>query len=285
MVLDIVNAKIVPEGATEAIFSLGPEDSFQKGILSLTIVIVLLFFVIGLNSCCKMMCSCSCAQKLYGFLKAKLVFNSILRASLQAFFATFTSLVLLFKNVDTSTTSGTIDLTLAIILLMVCVGFTVFSLQFLRNNFDDLHLDTFRNRFGSLYLNVNTEDTNATRFTFFFLLRRILFVGVIMLCSFSIVLQVMIADVMSTLLLAFYLSVLPMRGVMNNLTEIVNEASVLASIMYMFVFTDYVPDPVVRYAFGYNFLYFVGGVIALNLLTFIFTIVNAIVLKFRAHFT
>lgn len=132
---------------------------------------------------------------------------------------------------------------------------------------------------------MNTGDKKAINFTFLFLLRRILLVGVFMLCGFSIVLQVMIADIMSTLLLAFYLSVMPMKGVMNNFIEVVNEASVLASIMYMFVFTDYVPDPVVRYAFGYNFLYFVGGVIALNLLTFIFTIVNAIVLKFRAHFT
>lgn len=108
---------------------------------------------------------------------------------------------------------------------------------------------------------MNTGDKKAINFTFLFLLRRILLVGVFMLCGFSIVLQVMIADIMSTLLLAFYLSVMPMKGVMNNFIEVVNEASVLASIMYMFVFTDYVPDPVVRYAFGYNFLYFVGGVI------------------------
>ena len=136
MVLDIVNAKIVPEGAIEAIFSWGPEDSFQKGILSLTIVIVILLLLIGLNSFCKMMCSCSCAQKVYDLIKAKLVYNSILRASLQAFFATFTSLVLLFKNVDISTNSGTIDLTLAIFLLILCVGLTVFSLKFLRQNID-----------------------------------------------------------------------------------------------------------------------------------------------------
>ena len=190
-------------------------------------------------------------------------------------------MVLSLKAADTSTTGGTIDLILAILILSYCLGLTIFAYRLLKKKFAKLPEATFRSKFGSLYLNVNTHDRKAVHFTFFFLLRRMLFVGAITLFNFSIVFQVMSLDILSTCLLAFYVSVMPMQGVMNNLMEVMNELSVLASIIYMFVFTDYVPDPVLRYSFGYDFLFFVGGIIALNLLAFIFTIISTIILKVK----
>lgn len=146
-------------------------------------------------------------------------------------------------------------------------------------------MPTFRSRFGSFYTNVNTYDKRAILFTFYFLLRRMLFVANLTFCDFSIVLQVFCADTLSTCILGFYLSVRPMNGLLTNLTEIVNEIAVLSSVQLMFVFTDYVGDPVQRYAFGYYFMYYVGAVICINLMAFVISAINSAILAVRRFFT
>lgn len=76
------------------------------------------------------------------------------------------------------------------------------------------------------------------------------------------------------MIIAFYLSVWPMMGAIYNAIHIVNEMVVLIAIWTMFHFTLYVDDAEVRYEFGWNFLYFVGADVAINVL-FLFYFVGS----------
>ena len=95
-------------------------------------------------------------------------------------------------------------------------------------------------KYDSVYQNVDYYKKSALAYTSYFLARRFTFAAIIVLCGASIVLQVFIADIMSTLLLIFFLSVRPMNDSVNNAVQIFNESAVLISIWLMFHWTQYV---------------------------------------------
>ena len=114
--------------------------------------------------------------------------------------------------------------------------------------------------------------------------RRFFFAWVIVYCGSSIVLQVALVEFLSTILLAYYLSVRPMVDRVNNFTQVFNEIVVLLCQWLMFHFTDFVTDPIVRYELGWYLLYLVATNVAVNLLVLIYVISNKIYLAARNYF-
>lgn len=55
----------------------------------------------------------------------------------------------------------------------------------------------------------------------------------------------------------FILTVRPMEDNVSNQTLVFNEVVISMLCINLFMFTDYVPDPVVRYEIGWIFAYFV----------------------------
>ena len=53
----------------------------------------------------------------------------------------------------------------------------------------------------------------------------------------------MCIDAMSMMLLSYYISVKPMKDGINNFIQIFNEVAVLVFEVSLFLFTNYVPDP------------------------------------------
>ena len=80
-----------------------------------------------------------------------------------------------------------------------------------------------------------------------FILRRFCFAYVIGQVTSDIVTQVMCIDTMSMMLLCYYISVKPMKDGINNFIQIFNEVAVLVAEVSLFLFTNYVPDPLQRY--------------------------------------
>lgn len=112
--------------------------------------------------------------------------------------------------------------------------------------------------------------------TSFFLLRRLLFAALIVFCGPSLVLQVFIADILSTLLLIFFISVKPMVDQWSNLMQIMNELVVLTCVWMMFVFSNYVPSAEVRYELAYFFLYLIAADVVLNVLYLVYSITTKV---------
>ena len=84
-------------------------------------------------------------------------------------------------------------------------------------------------------------------------------------------------DALSTALLAYYLLSMPMKDLLNNWIQIFNEIIILICTWSLFLFTNYVPDPVLRYEFGQYFLYFIGFNLAVNILVFMWTILSSLI--------
>ena len=91
-------------------------------------------------------------------------------------------------------------------------------------------------------------------------------------------------DVISTLLLSYFISVLPMVDTVNNVIQISNESVVLVCQWLMFLFTDYVRDPRQRNDFAWYYLYFIFADVVANVAFLIFTLVKKVYQAIRRIF-
>ena len=110
------------------------------------------------------------------------------------------------------------------------------------------------------------------------------FSALIVFSTHSIVLQILLADILSTLLLVFFARVRPMVNPLNNAIQIINELVVLVSVWLMFHFTEFVARPETRYDLAFYFLYFVAADIALNVSILIFTILRKICIVIKRKY-
>ena len=83
----------------------------------------------------------------------------------------------------------------------------------------------------------------------------------------------MVIDTLSTFLLAYYISERPMKDAINNFIQIFNEVVVLLCTWLLFLFTNYVPDPVLRYDYGRKYTYLIGFNFGVNLLVLVSVLV------------
>ena len=256
----------------------------SKIFLILAIVLLFLLLISLLVFCRKKVYPkcCSCFKKLVITVQAKLMFNSVLRALIQTYLANSLAVMLSFKSTDFESTKGVTDFIVACLLIIVLLAYPLWIFRFLRKRKQELSDPEMRKKFDSVYQNVDVDKTNALQHTSYFLWRRILFAAIIVYGYSSIVLQVLIADILSTLLLAFYLAVRPMVDGLNNSVQFLNELVVLVSIWLMFWFTFYVPGPETRYDLAWYFLYVIGADIAINVLTLLFIVSRKIIHAVRA---
>ena len=261
------------------------QDSLFLKVFQLFAALTLLAILIGLILVCRKYVlpkCCSIIQKLVSIISNKLMFNSILRAIMQTFLATSIAMWISLQQTDVSTTQGVTDLLIALAILCFTIVAPYLSLKLLRKKFERLREPTFKARFDSLYQNLDYYKPKALPQTSLFLIRRLLFALVIVFLGGSIVLQILVADALSTLLLAFYLSVWPMVGLIHNAIQIVNEIVVLVALWLMFHFTMFIEDPQMRYNLGWRFLYFIGADVALNILFLFYFVGGKIYFAIRA---
>ena len=127
-------------------------------------------------------------------------------------------------------------------------------------------------RYDSLYQNVDYYKYHALANTSIFAARRLLFTFIIVFCQYSIVLQILLADLLCTLLLIYYTTVVPMTNTFNNCIQVFNEAAVLILIWLLLHQTEYIGDVQTRIDWGWRWLYFVSGIIALNIIFVIYVV-------------
>jgi len=126
--------------------------------------------------------------------------------------------------------------------------FPYYTWKFLFVNMKDLRSTVMREKYDSLYQNIEVlKGPIAFSFSLVFCYRRLIFAYVIAMVSQTIVFQVFIIDFLSMLLLSYYICIRPMTDVLNNFIHIFNEFIVLFAIQMLFLFTLYVEDPTIRY--------------------------------------
>ena len=133
-------------------------------------------------------------------------------------------------------------------------------------------MENFEKRYGALYINLDKDKLTAIVFTFVFLIRRLAFAYTICFVDKNITFQILVLDFLSTILLSYYICAKPMQDAINNFVHIFNEVIILVCAWSLFLFTDYVPDPLQRHSFGYYYLTFIAINFLVNLCVLILTL-------------
>ena len=111
------------------------------------------------------------------------------------------------------------------------------------------------------------------------MVRRLLFAYTICHMDRDITVQIMILDFLSTFLLGYYLCCKPMVDGVNNFIQPFNECIILLCQWYLFLFTDYVPDPKLRHEFGQGFIYLIGTNFGVNGIILLYTLISSSIKK------
>ena len=74
-----------------------------------------------------------------------------------------------------------------------------------------------------------------------------------------------------------------MESRLHNVIQLFNEILVLLCVWLMFLFTDYVPDPVTRYDLAWKLIYLVAFAIGVNLLLLVIMIAKDITRAYKVH--
>ena len=82
-------------------------------------------------------------------------------------------------------------------------------------------------------------------------------------------------------MLSYYLANKPMNDKANNFIQVFNEIVILLATWYMFLFTEYVSDPVIRYDFGEWFKYLLIFNVGINVCVLIWTLLAQIAFKIK----
>ena len=212
------------------------------------------------------------------------MFNSILRALMQTYLLNSIAMWRSFKETNFDSSEKIVDFILAILFLAAYIAFPICTYKFLKKNNEKLPDPKFKVKYDSIYQNVDYHKERALPSTTLFLGRRIIFAFVIIFCGVSIVLQVFLADILCTLLLAYYFTVMPLISGLANAVQIFNECVVITAIWFIFNFTNFVADPLERYQLGWYFLYFIAFNVIVNVAVLIYTIGKKIYIAARSYF-
>ena len=219
-------------------------------LLALTVFILAIAFIFLCKYTILPRC-CGCFKNLMVKLERKLFWNSLLRAFLEMYLSTSIFFFHAMGNIDTNENEGRIEYLTWLATGCFLFAFPYVTFRILFTRWTTIHKSEVRERYDSLYQNVDVfKGPIAFSFSFYFCLRRLAFAFVIGQVYRTIVFQIYLADLTSTLMLMYFICFLPMEDRINNAIQIINEVVVLACIQSMFLFTNYVESPEVRHAMG-----------------------------------
>lgn len=219
--VQIVEKSTINEAIVEPVFGSSEDSEDGSMIVQLfqtvaAIIVVLLLILLLLFCRKKILPKCpSAIQNLVKMIEGKLMFNSIIRALMQTYLQNCLIMWTTIAAFESSTTQKKVETFVALALLAFSVALPIWSQKFLKRHKDDVQTTAFKQKYDSLYQNVNYHDLRALAYTSFFLGRRLFFAFVICVGP-HLVLQIALIDLASTVLLNYFTSILPMVDKVNN---------------------------------------------------------------------
>ena len=227
----------------------------------------------------------SCYKTVLTLIERKIFWNSVLRAGLETYFTTSIFFWYSYNQLTSTGLEGRISTSVWFAIGAYLFGFPILTFQLLFRNWRTIWKPDMRARYDSLYQNVEVyKGPGAFAFTLYFCMRRLIFAFVITRVLDTIVYQILLLDLGSTLMLAYFVSALPMADKLNNAIQIFNETAVLVCIWSMFLFTNYVGSPEVRHNMGQKVLFFVALNIFINLVVLLVVLIRKIWKAIRIWF-
>ena len=122
------------------------------------------------------------------------------------------------------------------------VFFVFFAHIFLRKNLSSLNEPDFKERFNSLYLNIDTDIPHSYLLTTIFLVRRFLFGIILSFCDDRQDVQFFYMNFTSFLIIIYLIKVRPLVSCYLNFIEIFNEVILYGCTGLIWGMTDYQGD-------------------------------------------
>ena len=262
---DLINFKILPDSVTKKIARFFKDADDKKSVgkksqrilsvkqkvkvavitLASTIAGILMLTIISLVLCWRRIPK-NVKDKVMQ-VKHIIFFNGPIRLVLELYYPTLRlSLMNIVKNDQPDSI-----MILSGVKIAICAGLLPYSLNFCARYADQMEKKNFHLTFGALFTNVEKYNKpKAMYFPFVFLVHRFLLAVIISCVGFNLILQVFLLTYVNLLFLCWFVVVWPMDSFINNFFELVNGFLVLMLSYFSFSFSDYVPDPRIRFKFG-----------------------------------
>lgn len=159
------------------------------------------------------------------------------------------------------------------LILITCAPYIIY--RYLKSNQHRFTEPIFRRRFGDTTNILNHRNPLATRYILIFCYRRFLFIIWIVFVEKSYW-QVLLSIYTVQFTLIALGPTEPFHSPAQRKLETFNELILLLWCYHMIIFTDFVPDPEIRYQAGYFLVYIVGFCLVVNLAYLHFPVFNSI---------
>ena len=174
--------------------------------------------------------------------------------------------------------------------LTLLTFFILFLAFFFVWNSERVNEPDFKARYGELYSDLNLEGSKAHRKAvllspFIFVLKRGLFALTCVMLMDHLSLQVQLFSISTIFATIYFMIVKPNQEALVNRLDVLNEIASMLVLYHVLVFTDWVPDPSVRYLFGWSLIGSASCVIGIHLFFMLRQIVKNFceVLKKKVH--
>lgn len=181
---------------------------------------------------------------------------------------------------DWSTKKGTIMgyAAIGIEVLILLVPFLFYYI--LKKNRDKLALPSMKAKIGTLYMGTNTTSFWSLMYSFIFLWRRNVFIGITYLLFDYPSLQVHLFLYSNVIYIIYINSATPHSESFSLATEVINETMFLLVCYHFVLFTNVVSDPIIRNQVGWSLITFIGAMFAFNVGVIVFVTYKGLSRKF-----
>ena len=139
-----------------------------------------------------------------------------------------------------------------------------FSFFFLRKNFHNLDNPEFRIKYQTLYLDLKTTQRSAYLHTTFFSVRRFLIIYLTVYRNKQLISSIYVTVFGSLFMIKYLYDYDPFKERLLNRFEKMNELFTFALCYSIILFSDLVPNPEIKYYFGFIVMYLIGAAVFIN---------------------
>ena len=204
-------------------------------------------------------------SKCVSYVNSKLYFNIYIRFALEAYLELSLSSMIRFKNYRWENGNERFHSTFATIIYLGLLVFLCFSLFFLQTNFLTLNSESSRRRYGDLYLGLQTRERTALVFPFVFMMRRLIYAGILVYWSERNYFQIQTIIFKCSLIMIFTGYMRPFNRRLANNIELINDAFIVVCSYFLIIFSPLVSDAQTRYISGWPIIGLIGVLISINL--------------------
>ena len=210
-------------------------------------------------------------HKLYLSVKKKVFWNHFIRLFIEEYMLICLACLIKLYAFDLSNFYEVLNSIFALFLFILTIVFPILVLLFLLKQYkagnlskDHHQHDQFRQKWGSLVLDLQIREKESLFFTTTFMARRWIVALIIVALVQMSWAQIQLTVFLNTLAMIYQGQFRPYVLPGYNKLQLMNEAVIIVCSYYLFLYTDYLPHIEVRYAVGWFNIFTIALAVLLN---------------------